>query len=526
MKIVTDPSLLKELNAGEDSSQGFNGNIVTDPELLKELNSTSNNEEPSSHLDQIKNMINKMSNFAGLNKVPPGVNVGAGFISSFLPQNQREAASALPQIAQGTLPSTSEQVEQSIGSYLPYAALGGSSLLGQAGAAGAYGTQNYKPGEQGFIDKVLGQKSTKTSSGIENAVIASLLHMSPSLLPMTKNGVVNKILKPYDEIENRATEGFQEVSQGVKDRGIDKIPFTEKNITLYHGTNPSNTKSILENGLTSRRYENWPTLTDNSEAAETYGAGRMGAKDAESQVMKISIPESKFNEYIHPHSNVDIWKPRGYEKSQLYTIKKPIPNEYISKLEDQNIKENAIINIDDIRDYFPNTKANNKLLENAETGDYDSLRKLQSDLYTRGKKNLQSDLQADRDRGEEMLDKRNDINQAISAHLKNTGNEDLGNILDSSIKDWRTLQDVYYNKNMNNAIKKLVNPDIRKIPNNLPNILKEKSIPMQKFKDFHPGLEGAVKKYMLQKTLGSKGLQYGLPAGIGGATVYELMKHD
>ena len=490
------------------------------------LSNSSQQSDSQSFMDQIKNAIIKMGKFAGHDKIPPGINIASGAISSFLPQDQRELAANLPQVATGTIPSTSEQVEHSVGSYLPYAAGGGSSLLGQAAAAGAYGASNYKEGEQGFIDKVLGQKSTKTSSGIENAAIAALLHVSPSLLPITKNGIVNKILMPYDKIENRAQEGFQQVSQGVKDRGIDKIPFTEKNITLYHGTNPSNAKSILENGLTSRRYENWPTLTDNSEAAETYGAGRMGAKDAESQVMKISIPESKFNEYIHPHSNVDIWKPRGYEKSQLYTIKKPIPNEYISKLEDQNIKENAIINIDDIRDYFPNTKANNKLLENAETGDYDSLRKLQSDLYTRGKKNLQSDLQADRDRGEEMLDKRNDINQAISTHLKNTGNEDLGKILDSSIKDWRTLQDVYYNKNMNNAIKKLVNPDIRKIPNNLPNILKEKSIPMQKFKDFHPGLESAIKKYILQKTLSSKGLQYGLPAGIGGATVYELMKHD
>jgi hypothetical protein len=226
---------------------------------------------------------------------------------------------------------------------------------------------------------------------------------------------------------------------------------------------------------------------------------------------------SLISKILTPHDTLENRAQEGFEK-----VSQEVQNRGINKIP-INTENNTSL-IEGLNDYFPNTKASKKLLENASSGDYDSLRQLQSDLYTRGKKSLQSDLQAERNQGEEMLDKRNDINQAISDHLKNTGNEDLGNILDSSISDWKKLQDVYYNKNINNSIKKLVNPDIRKIPNNLPKILKEKSIPMQNFKDFHPGLENAVKKYMFQKTLGSKALQYGLPAGIGGATVYELMK--
>ena len=66
---------------------------------------------------------------------------------------------------------------------------------------------------------------------------------------------------------------------------------------------------------------------------------------------------------------------------------------------------------DELRSYFPQTKQANSLLNDASTGNYNALRKLQSELYTRGKKNISSDLETDRMKGEEMMEKRNNINR-------------------------------------------------------------------------------------------------------------------
>ncbi len=186
--------------------------------------------------------------------------------------------------------------------------------------------------------------------------------------------------------------------------------------------------------------------------------------------------------------------------------------------------------IDNLRDYFPKTDQAQKLLDDAKIGDYDSLRKVQSELFTRGKKNLQSDLETDRIRGEEMFDKRNIINKGMSDHLNNSGHPDLANILQKSRNDYRALQETYYNRNMNKSIQKLVDKDIRKVPKNLTSILKEDSIPMKKFLDFHPGLEMQLKKYLIQKSISSKAKKYGgwglsgLAAGEGFKASYDKYK--
>jgi hypothetical protein len=173
--------------------------------------------------------------------------------------------------------------------------------------------------------------------------------------------------------------------------------------------------------------------------------------------------------------------------------------------------------INGLKKYFPDTKASNSLLNNASTGNYNALRDLQSDLYKRGKKNLGSDLTADNNLGEEMLDRRNDINQSISNHLIDTGNNDLNDKLNQARSDWRTLQNVYYNKNMNNAIVNMVNKDYRKIPNNLIDVLKEDSKPMKELINFHPGLQNSIYKYNISRNALSHLKNIGLSAtGIGG----------
>jgi len=181
--------------------------------------------------------------------------------------------------------------------------------------------------------------------------------------------------------------------------------------------------------------------------------------------------------------------------------------------------------IEGLREYFPRTKAANKLIEDAKSGNYNALRKMQSDLYTSGKKNLGSDFEADRMKGSEMFEKREDINQAISNHLQKTGNEDLNQILNTARNDYRTLQNIYYNPNMNNAIVNMVNKDYRKIPKNLVDVLSEESNPMQALKDFHGGLENALKKYITRGKATSVLKKVAVPAAIGAAGGYGAYKY-
>lgn len=170
------------------------------------------------------------------------------------------------------------------------------------------------------------------------------------------------------------------------------------------------------------------------------------------------------------------------------------------------------IDFNSMRSYFPSIKKYDKLITGAEYGDYNSLRKLQTDLYSEGKKNLGSSTEADRMKGAEMLEKRNDINQAISDHLNNTGNTDLSEKLQGARNDWRTLQQTYYNENMNNALVNMFNKDFRKVPKNLISILGEESNPMKNLLNFHPGLQSSINRYQLKKNILGKGLKIGIPS--------------
>lgn len=171
--------------------------------------------------------------------------------------------------------------------------------------------------------------------------------------------------------------------------------------------------------------------------------------------------------------------------------------------------------IDDAKDFFPNTKQANSLLDKAKSGDYNALRKVQSDLYTKGKNSLKSPLESERLRAEEMFEKRDDINQAISNHLKNMGQDDLNNILDKARSDYRTLQNIYYHPRINKSIVNMVDSETRKIPKNLIKVLKEDSNQMKALRNFHPGLEGNLNSYTLKNNLLSSVKKYGVPLGLG-----------
>jgi hypothetical protein len=202
-------------------------------------------------------------------------------------------------------------------------------------------------------------------------------------------------------------------------------------------------------------------------------------------------------------------------------------NEVSSEVEKRNLPHVNIdpYMIDDLRGYFPKTKSANTLLDEAKKGSYNALRKLQTDLYTKGKKNLGSSLETDRMRGAEMLEKRNDINESISNYLKDTGNMDLYDTLNKARSDWATLQKIYYNKKMNKSIVNMVNKDFRKTPKNLSNILLEESNPMKSLKDFHPGLENNLNKFLMKKNALSQLKKIIFPAALG-ITGYEIGKSN
>jgi len=155
--------------------------------------------------------------------------------------------------------------------------------------------------------------------------------------------------------------------------------------------------------------------------------------------------------------------------------------------------------IENLKEYFPRTRQANELLEKGSKGDYNALRQIQADLYHSGKKSLGSELEAERMRGAEMFERREDINDLISHHLLVTGNPDLYEQLMRARHDYRTLQNIFYNPHMNNSIVNMVNKDIRKIPKNLISILGEESKPMKALLDFHPGLESKLSKYNLKR---------------------------
>lgn len=149
---------------------------------------------------------------------------------------------------------------------------------------------------------------------------------------------------------------------------------------------------------------------------------------------------------------------------------------------------------DEAEEYLAKTKANNELIEKARTGDYKSVRKLQSDLRLKGEKAKQSDSIADNDLGEQMLELKNEINRSVESHFRNTGNNDLADTLNEAIASYRDLKKTYYS---HNRIAKMVDPQVRLIPKNALSMLSEESVQMNRLRKAHPEI---IEELQLAKT--------------------------
>lgn len=166
------------------------------------------------------------------------------------------------------------------------------------------------------------------------------------------------------------------------------------------------------------------------------------------------------------------------------------------------IKERNVPNLDpdrnailDVLQYLPQTQTYQDMLSSAYDGDYDSLRSLQSDLYNRAKKGLASDDLNNNLIGENLMEKRQLINNSVANSLNNLGQSDLAQTLQDANNNYRTLKQIYYNPNLGAPMIKMFDSNIRKIPPNLINTLGTDSVPMQNLINYHPGLQDNINGY-------------------------------
>jgi hypothetical protein len=303
------------------------------------------------------------------------------------------------------------------------------------------------------------------------------------------NEAINSLAQAPLALSRYGTERLNLVPQGVTN-ALQKITpeDTTQAINQLFGEPKYPGEAALRGG-----FRNIPAL---------YGAGKLATAIKPSAL--LTTKKNIKNSLLKPHDALE---------SRANNAFKEVSNQVNSRgINQLPIEDMSSVNFENMRSYFPATRQYDKLLTGAEYGDYNSLRKLQSDLYSKGKQNLGSNLEVDRMKGAEMLERRNDINEAISNHLIKTGNTDLADILQGARNDWRTLQNTYYNENMNNALVNMFNKQYRKVPNNLVDILGEESIPMKNLLDFHPGLETKVNRYKVGQNIRGKAVKYGIPA--------------
>jgi hypothetical protein len=171
--------------------------------------------------------------------------------------------------------------------------------------------------------------------------------------------------------------------------------------------------------------------------------------------------------------------------------------------------------------YFPKTNASRKLLQNAEQGDYEALRKLQSDLFHRGNKGSNAILSADRDMAEEMLEKRNELNTFIHDYFKNTGHEDLSNKLMEARNLYRELQEIYHTTKLPKSIRDIYDPELLKVSPKIEKILNTNTKPINKLIQSNPLVASELEKGAAHqnalKTIKRLGLGTGLGLGVEGA---------
>lgn len=206
----------------------------------------------------------------------------------------------------------------------------------------------------------------------------------------------------------------------------------------------------------------------------------------------------------------------GYVRDAIKkrNISIPVKPEYLQKAEE----------------ILPKTRASKKLISDARSGDYEAVHDLQSQLYKKGTKGLLSDDVAIQNQADEIMELRQGINDDLKNNLMQSGHVDIAHVLQQGKTMHKQLMDTYFNKNLPKGIGKLVQSELRLVPENPENLFNQNSVPMQKFLKHHPEVtqhvQGIKEKEAAKKALGKL---FGTTATIGGVgfagkTLFDLLK--
>jgi hypothetical protein len=206
----------------------------------------------------------------------------------------------------------------------------------------------------------------------------------------------------------------------------------------------------------------------------------------------------------------------GYVKDAINRrgISIPVKPEYIQKAEE----------------ILPKTRASKKLISDATSGDYNAVHDLQSQLYKKGTSGLASDDIALQNQGDEILELRNDINNDIKNHLIKSGHIDIAHVLEQGKGIYKKLMDTYYNKNLPTGIGKMVQSDLRLVPEEPEKLFAQNSKPMDKFLQQHPEaarhVKGIKEKEAAKKALNNIFANTAKIGGVGyvGKSLFDLLK--
>lgn len=398
--------------------------------MAKDLFASNNATSPRPPRDLFENMPGEPESFAG--KLLPNIGVGLTHAGRNLHNLPHEIVSSLENSTQGIgsafdmLPGMPKK-RQNISNYIPK-------------DTADYQNVFRNPGENTPTDYVI-QKSLEYGPDVLMGLNAL---RGMKLLPhLSRRGGSKKL--------RMAQEKFNELSK-KESIGIEPI-------NLYHGKSEKLANEILENGLQSPKYDqDYALLTNNAHTAEEYGGRTADTTGEYPQVLKISIPKNEIHDYLHPE-NVS-WvtqanKPRGHEASQIFGIKKPIPNKYISKVSDEDFLNHIPSNvseimneiprlnipgevIEDLRQFLPNTTPYRNLIEKAKTGNYKDLFNLQSDVGKHASDYTKSLFSAaERAHGRAGLKARNALIDEIHTNLKSQGHHDISELLRKGQEDYK-----------------------------------------------------------------------------------------
>lgn len=174
---------------------------------------------------------------------------------------------------------------------------------------------------------------------------------------------------------------------------------------------------------------------------------------------------------------------------KAYDVKEKELSNIFSNVSKEANRENIKIDlpknlINEIKKTGPKTDRFNNFVDKAKSGDYDALRKVQSELFARGKNYSKSHLASENDFGAHLFEQRAKLNNAIIKSLEEAGRPDLAEQLTKAREGWRNLEETYH---ANPIISKLVGEE-REVPFTFGALRKESSF-IKNLKNEHPEIQ-------------------------------------